>query len=135
MHRLDLGLYSHPKEFGGGGGLEFEPMLTPREKSPLRENFPRGGSNPRRCGQRAQTLPTSYSGPQPLSLFHEVEQSLYVCLQFTGSGVSWPALFPLPLWAPGGAGTWFSQGLSSPSSLSVVDFIFTFNVPYVSSRD
>ena len=45
------------------GGMEFEPMLTPREKSPLPENFPRGGSNPRRCGQRAQTLPTSYSGP------------------------------------------------------------------------
>ena len=45
------------------GGMEFEPMLTPREKSPLLENFPRGGLNPRRCGQRAQTLPTSYSGP------------------------------------------------------------------------
>ena len=45
------------------GGMEFEPMLTPREKSPLPENFPRGGLNPRRCGQRAQTLPTSYSGP------------------------------------------------------------------------
>ena len=38
-------------------------MLTPREKFPLPENFPRGGSNPRRCGERAQTLPTSYSGP------------------------------------------------------------------------
>ena len=25
--------------------MEFEPMLTPREKSPLPENFPRGGSN------------------------------------------------------------------------------------------
>ena len=61
-HRLDLGLYSHPKEFLGG--MEFEPMLTPREQSPLPENFPRGGSNPWRCGQRAQTLPTSYSGPQ-----------------------------------------------------------------------
>ena len=47
------------------GGMKFEPMLTPREKSPLPENFPRGGSNPRRCGQRAQTLPTSYSGPLP----------------------------------------------------------------------
>ena len=45
------------------GGMEFEPMLTQREKSPLPENFPRGGSNPRRCGQRAQTLPTSYSSP------------------------------------------------------------------------
>ena len=38
-------------------------MLTPREKSPFSENVPRGGSNPRRCGQRAQTLPTSCSGP------------------------------------------------------------------------
>ena len=44
-------------------GMEFEPMLTPREKSPPPENFPRGGSNSRRCGQRAQTPPTSYSGP------------------------------------------------------------------------
>ena len=40
------------------GGMEFEPMLTPREKSPLPENVPRGGLNPRRCGQRAQALPT-----------------------------------------------------------------------------
>ena len=47
------------------GGMEFEPMLTPREKSSLLENFPRGGSNPRRCGQRAQTLPTSYSSTLP----------------------------------------------------------------------
>ena len=45
------------------GGMECEPMLTPREKSPLPGNFPRGGSNPRRCGQQAQTLPMSYSGP------------------------------------------------------------------------
>ena len=39
-------------------------MFTPREKSPVRENFPRGGSNLRRCGQRAQTLPVSYFGPR-----------------------------------------------------------------------
>ena len=44
------------------------PMLTPREISPLPENVPRGGSNPQRCGQRAQTLPTSYSGPTELVL-------------------------------------------------------------------
>ena len=42
--------------------MEFEPMLTPRKKSPLPENVPRGGSNLRRCGQWAQTLP-SYSSP------------------------------------------------------------------------
>ena len=32
VRRLDLDLYSHPKEFHG---MESEPMLTPREKSPL----------------------------------------------------------------------------------------------------
>ena len=45
-------------------GMEFEPMLTPREKSPLPENVPRGGSNPRCCGQRAQALPTELFQPQ-----------------------------------------------------------------------
>ena len=71
-HRLDLGLYSHPKEFeggggGGGGGMESEPMLTPREKFPLPEkNLIRGGSNPGRCikqDSEPDTPPTSYSGP------------------------------------------------------------------------
>ena len=38
-------------------------MLTPREKSPLPENVPRGGSNPRRCGQRADVLPTELFRP------------------------------------------------------------------------
>ena len=33
MYRLDLGLYSHPKEFFGG--MEFEPMLTPRENGAI----------------------------------------------------------------------------------------------------
>ena len=32
-HRLDFGLYSHPKEFLGKG-MESEPKFTPREKSP-----------------------------------------------------------------------------------------------------
>ena len=40
------------------GGMEFEPMLTPREKSPLPKKSPEEGSNPRRRGQRAQALPT-----------------------------------------------------------------------------
>ena len=34
VHRIDLSLYSHPKEFWG---MESEPKLTPREKSPLME--------------------------------------------------------------------------------------------------
>ena len=51
VHRLDLGLYSHLKEFWGNGvrtsvytlirksfgGMESEPILTPKEKSPLLE--------------------------------------------------------------------------------------------------
>ena len=52
---------SHPKEFLGE--MEIEPMLTPREKSHLLENVPRGGSNLRRCGQRAQALPTELFRP------------------------------------------------------------------------
>ena len=36
VHRLDLGLYSHPKEFGG---MESEPMLTQNERAPLPEKF------------------------------------------------------------------------------------------------
>ena len=45
------------------GGMEFEPMLTPREKSPLPLNVPRGGSNPRHRGQWAQALPTELFRP------------------------------------------------------------------------
>ena len=54
--------------------MEFEPMLTPREKSPLLEKFPRGGSNPRRCGQQAQTLPTSYSDPNDENNDNDIER-------------------------------------------------------------
>ena len=65
VHRLDLSLYSHRKEILGD--MESEPMLTPREKSPIpKKKFLRGGSNPRRCikqDSESNTLPTSYSGP------------------------------------------------------------------------
>ena len=44
VHRRDLGLYSHPKEFGG---MESEPLLTPRGKKNLYRG-PGFGSNPRR---------------------------------------------------------------------------------------
>ena len=43
--------------------MEFEPMLTPREKSPLPKMSPRGGSNPWCCGQWAQALPTQLFRP------------------------------------------------------------------------
>ena len=50
--------------------MEFEPMLTPREKSPLPENVPRGVSNPRHCGSEPKHYQLSYSGPvsEPVKL-------------------------------------------------------------------
>ena len=60
------------------GGMEFEPMLTPREKSPLAENVPRGGSNPRRCGQQAQALPTElFRPPERLCFFIDEDLTMY----------------------------------------------------------
>ena len=46
-------------------------MLTQREKSPLLENVPRGGSNPQCCGQRDQALPTAIPAP-----FHDMSVDL-----------------------------------------------------------
>ena len=54
------------------GGMEFEPMWTPREKSPLPENVPRGRSNPRHRGQRAQALPTELFRPRSSSELQSV---------------------------------------------------------------
>ena len=55
-------------------------MLTPREKSPLPENVPRGGSNPRRCGQRAQSLPTELFRPLALvcQLCSTLHKAVYI---------------------------------------------------------
>ena len=61
------------------GGMEFEPMLTPREKSPLPENVPRGGSNPRHRGQRAHALPTELFRP-PVHMFEQVAFHIRLCL-------------------------------------------------------
>ena len=70
------------------GGMEFEPMFTPREKSPLSENVPRGGSNPRRRGQRAQALPTELFRPPPISskAMHRV-----CCFRWHRHVTSWTA--------------------------------------------
>ena len=75
------------------GGMEFEPMLSPREKSPLPENIPRGGSNPWRCGQRVQTLPTSYSGPPPppppTRVFSFILESVLSVKKWLSVGLDW----------------------------------------------
>ena len=82
MHRLDLGLYSHPKEFlfvclllllfflggmgGGGGGGGVRTRINSEEKIPCTGKILlRGGPSPRRCNKQdsePNTLPTSYSG-------------------------------------------------------------------------
>ena len=47
VHRLDLGLYSHPKEFLGNG---VRAHVNSKEKIPfIGKILPRGGSNPQHC--------------------------------------------------------------------------------------
>ena len=65
MHRLDLGLYSHPKEFWGG--MEFEPMLTPREKSPLPKMSPEEDRTRDAVDSEPKHYQLSYSGPPTAS--------------------------------------------------------------------
>ena len=58
--------------------MEFEPMLTPREKSPLPENVPRGVSNPRHFGSEPKHYQLSYSGPcMDLTLTFDVLSIFY----------------------------------------------------------
>ena len=64
VHRLDLGLYSHPKEFLGNG---VRTHVKSMGKIPSTGKLlPREGSNPQRCikqDSKPNTLPMSYSGP------------------------------------------------------------------------
>ena len=64
VHRLDLGLYSHLKEFLGTG---VRTHANSKGKIPSTgKNFLRGGLNPWRCikqDSEPTTLPTSYCGP------------------------------------------------------------------------
>ena len=56
MHRLDLGLYS---------GMEFEPMLTPREKSPLPKMSPEEDRTRDAVDSEPKHYQLSYSGHVP----------------------------------------------------------------------
>ena len=64
VHRLDLGLYSHPKESLGSGiriHIKSKGKILSTGKI-----LTRGESNSRRCikqDSKPNTLPTSYSGP------------------------------------------------------------------------
>ena len=76
VHRLDLSLYSHPKEFKE---MESEPMLAPRKKSPLSEAH---------AGQRAQHT-TNWAIPAPnrhhgLLTFYTIFTNLDLYLESQG---------------------------------------------------
>ena len=62
VHRLDVGLYSHPKEFWGNG---VRTNVNSKGINPFTGKILLRGSNPRRCvkhDSEPNTLPTSYSG-------------------------------------------------------------------------
>ena len=64
-YRLDLGLYSHRKELGGGGGNGVRTHVNSKEKIPsTRKILPRGGSNPRRCIKQTAS-PTNHQRAIP----------------------------------------------------------------------
>ena len=73
------------------GWMEFEPMLTPREKSPLPENVPRGESNPQRCGQRAQALPTELFRPLARILIIVIPSEADQCSSLTARVIPFTA--------------------------------------------
>ena len=62
VHRLDLGLYSDPKEFLE---MELEPMLTPREKSPLPEKFSSEKDRTHEAASSRTTSPTHFQRAIP----------------------------------------------------------------------
>ena len=78
VHRLHLSLYSHPKEFGG---MESEPMLTPREKSLLPEKFSPEENLKHDAASSRTTNPTHYQraipAPNHVTILTEFERPAY----------------------------------------------------------
>ena len=81
VQRLDLGLYSRPKEFFFGNG--FRTYVNSKGKIPsTRKILPRGGWNPQhyiKQDSEPNTLPVRYSGPLGLDL----KLHLLVCSSVT----------------------------------------------------
>ena len=70
MHRLDLGLYSHPKKLSGNGVQTY--VISKGEIPSTSKILPRGGSNPQCCikqDSEPNTLPMSYSSPETKRVF------------------------------------------------------------------
>ena len=73
MHRLDLGLCSHPKEFGG---MESKPMLTPREESALPIKYSAEEDRTRDAASSRKASPTHYQRAIPCVVFIDALSSL-----------------------------------------------------------
>ena len=67
--------------------MEFEPMLTPREKSPLPKMSPEEDRT-RDTGQRAQALPTELFRPQVKEVIHKKYEADFLSLLLLHTG-SW----------------------------------------------
>ena len=67
VHRLDLGLYSHLKELFWG--MESEPMLTPKEKSPQAEKFSSKEDRTHDAASNRTASPTHYQRAIPAPIF------------------------------------------------------------------
>ena len=93
--------------------------VNSKGKIPSTENVPRGGSNPRRCEQRAQALPTELFRPQLTHLiFHRIHkassyklkmyqnclnqltQTMYICKQCPLHSTSWTFSAIHQSWSP-----------------------------------
>ena len=90
VHRLDLGLHSHPKEFWGNG---VRTHVNSKGKIPSTGKIlPRGGWNPQRCiaqNREPNTQPTSYSGP--MSFFNQYQYPISEChYLYSANTVAYP---------------------------------------------
>ena len=104
VHRLDLGLYSHPKEFLGNGvrtyatskgknSPQIEPTTLHQAGQPAQHTTNQQDSQP-------NTLPTSYSGPhqagQPAQ--HTTNQLFRPPSSRTASPTHYQPAIPAPEW-------------------------------------
>ena len=103
VYRLDLGLYSHPIEYGGNG---VRTHVISNGRIPSTGNMiPRGGSNPRRCikqDSQPNTLPASYSGPhQGQRAQHTTSELFRPPSSRTASPTHYQWAIPAPAWCNG----------------------------------
>ena len=120
LHRLDLGLYSHRKEFWG---MEFESMLTPREKSPLPKMSPEEDRTRDAVDSEPKHYQLSYSGPQILGM-----NPIFVRIHKQNGWFSFKILIAMmPLFVEG---AWRTTSSFSKNVIKVLYTVFSCAVQY-----